>query len=91
MSTVPFDTHEYIKKLKAAGFSEQQAEALSVAQKDSLAQALDTALATKADIFDVKSELSDVKADIRVLKWMLGATFGAVIAVLVRLFLPGPM
>ena len=49
MATVTFDTHEFVKKLKSAGFSVSQAEAVTEAQRDSLAQALDSQLATKAD------------------------------------------
>ena len=50
MAAITFDTHEFVKKLKGAGFSESQAEAVAEAQRDSLAQALDNHLATKADI-----------------------------------------
>ncbi|OQY47268.1 MAG: DUF1640 domain-containing protein, partial [Desulfobacteraceae bacterium 4572_87] len=35
MTTITFDTHDYIKRLKAAGFDDTQAEALSDAQKKS--------------------------------------------------------
>ena len=38
--------HEFVKKLKGAGFSESQAEAVAEAQRDSLAQALDSQLAS---------------------------------------------
>ena len=49
MAAVTFDTHEFVKKLKSAGFSESQAEAIAEAQSDSLTQALVSQLATKAD------------------------------------------
>lgn len=45
MSAVAFDTLKYAKRLKEAGFTEQQAEALASAQVD-----LIEAIATKADI-----------------------------------------
>ncbi len=47
MAAIAFDTHEFVKKLKGAGFSESQTEAVAEAQRDSLAQALDSQLATK--------------------------------------------
>jgi hypothetical protein len=46
MAAVTFDTHEFVKKLKSAGFSESQAEAIAEAQRDSLTQALVSQLAT---------------------------------------------
>ncbi|TAN35478.1 MAG: DUF1640 domain-containing protein [Verrucomicrobia bacterium] len=33
MTPITFDTHEFIKELKNAGFSEQQAEAITKLQK----------------------------------------------------------
>jgi UDP-N-acetylenolpyruvoylglucosamine reductase len=33
MTTVTFDTHDFVKKLKGAGFSEEQAEVLTDLQK----------------------------------------------------------
>ena len=57
MATVTFDTHEFVKKLKSAGFSESQAEAVAEAQRDSLAQALDSQLATKADVLKIRVKI----------------------------------
>ncbi len=88
MATVTFDTHEFIKRLKAVGFSDEQAEAMAEARKAALAQSLDTALATKADIFAVRQELADVRADVRLLKWMLGVVLGGVVALLLKAFFP---
>lgn len=78
MNIAAFDTHEIVKELKAAGFSEQQAEAVThVVQK---ARYIDTSiLATKSDLASLKKEiLLDVKADLaelkaEILKWMFGA------------------
>lgn len=60
MSAV-FDTLKYAKRLRDAGFTESQAEALASAQVD----VLQANLATKAD-------LAEIKGDITLLKWMLG-------------------
>ena len=79
MPTVTFDTLKFSRKLRDAGFSEQQAEAMSEAQKEVLAESLDSSLASKADILRIEAEL-------RLIKWMLGATFAAVMTVLIRLF-----
>ena len=79
MPTVTFDTLKFSRKLRDAGFSEQQAEAMSEAQKEVLAESLDSSLASKADILRIEAE-------VKLIKWMLGATFAAVMTVLIRLF-----
>ena len=61
MTTITFDTHAFVKKLKDAGFSETQAEAVSEAQRDSLSQALDNQLATKADIIRLENKLEHLE------------------------------
>lgn len=88
MATITFDTHEFIKKLKSAGFSDEQAEALADAQKASFAQALDSALATKSDVtrierrmdaIDAKLDKLDTKiaGDMALVKWMLALVVAA--------------
>ena len=57
MATVTFDTPKYVRQLEAAGIAPQQAEAFVTAQRDILSDALDTQLATKADIFRLESKL----------------------------------
>ena len=57
MSAVPFDTLKYAKRLKEAGFTEQQAEALASAQAD----LIEANLATKADIFGLKRDLKELE------------------------------
>ncbi|MGZ8182151.1 MAG: coiled-coil domain-containing protein [Methylobacter sp.] len=41
MTTLTFDTHEFIKELKNAGFSEQQAEAITNLQKTAISTTLE--------------------------------------------------
>ena len=88
MEAIAFDSHRFVKKLTASGFTEQQAEALA----DEQVQLLNSNLATKADIRDLatKTELQTVKADL--LKWRLTAmtaqtgVIAALIVGLVRFF-----
>ena len=56
MTTLTIDTLAYAKKLKSAGFTEMQAEAMSDAFKEAQ-QASFGELATKADLLQVKTEL----------------------------------
>jgi hypothetical protein len=52
-SAFPFDTHAYVKKLVAAGVSEQQAEV----QAEALADIALANLATKDDVRTIKDDL----------------------------------
>ena len=79
MSTITFDTLKYVKQLESAGVSAAQAEAFVVAQRDILADVLDTQLATKADIRTVRDDIVKVErrmdgldAKFDKLSWMLG-------------------
>ncbi len=72
MSTITFDTFRFVETLEKAGMPRAQAAAFSQAQQFSLSEALDSSVATKADLIAVKSELkadllsvrSELKADI---------------------------
>jgi len=60
MATITFDTHEFIRTLKAAGVPESQAEAFSEAFKDAQGEA---EIATKLDIDDVRRDIDDLRRD----------------------------
>jgi len=64
MNAIAFDTLKFAKRLKEAGFTEQQAEALA----DAEAEFIEQNLATKRDIADVKRDIADVKRDIADIK-----------------------
>lgn len=86
-----FDTLRAAKRLKGLGFGEDQAEGVADILRES--RELDLShLATKADLADVRREITETKAEI--VKWTVGvglvqglALVGAVIAIL--RFLPG--
>ncbi|MBI5187230.1 MAG: DUF1640 domain-containing protein [Nitrospinae bacterium] len=52
-NAIAFDTHVYVKKLKAAGFTEEQAEVLASTQ----AELIDDRLATKQDLKELEIRL----------------------------------
>jgi phage I-like protein len=61
MSVTTLDTHELVKDLKSAGFTDEQAEAVTRAVKQ--AQQIDLSdLATKADVFALKGDVSALGA-----------------------------
>jgi DNA-binding transcriptional MerR regulator len=60
MSAVAFDTLKFAKRLKEAGFTESQAEALASAQVD----LIEANLATKSDMFGLKGDIKEVEASL---------------------------
>ncbi|MBU6225718.1 MAG: DUF1640 domain-containing protein [Burkholderiales bacterium] len=80
MTTVTFDTHKFVKELRDAGVPELQAEAFVRAQQEILSQALDTTLATRADINGIKTEIALMDAKVDKLSWMMGILIAIAIA-----------
>ena len=81
MTTLTFDTHEFVKKLKGAGFSEEQAEVLTDLQKTTAFNTLEQArhdyelddLATKRDLKEMELTLNlkiaETKAEL--IRWVV--------------------
>ena len=78
MATVTFDTLALVDKLKSAGISQEQAEAVVRV----IAEAQDT-LVTKNDL---EIALSPLKIDLAVLKWMLGILTAGVLSLVLKAF-----
>ncbi|MBF0427034.1 MAG: DUF1640 domain-containing protein [Magnetococcales bacterium] len=95
MATITFDTLKYVKTLKAAGFSESQAEGLAEVQAYVFEKDLE-ALATKRDLKDMgvgievrfDRELTPIRTDLAVIKWMLGILMAGVLALILKSFFP---
>ncbi len=81
-STVLFDTHAFIKRLKDSGFEEKQAEALTDAFKDAQNTSIED-LATKQDLKELELK---VDGQFNLLKWMLGFVLGGVLFLILRAF-----
>mgnify|MGYP000232178564 CR=1 FL=1 len=84
MATITFDSLRVAEKLKSAGFTAEQAEAvvrvIAEAQEDLVTvKDLDAALSPfKIDFAVLKTEVSQIK-------WMLGFVIGGIIAILAKL------
>ena len=75
MAAITFDTHKFVKKLEAAGISEQQAEAISAAVQDAQESA---ELATKTDIRELKAEMRELELRLTIkLGFIVVAALGA--------------
>ena len=79
MSTIAFDTLKFVERLEKAGMPREQASALAEVQKEVFAEALDSTLATKTDIRDVRDDFVKVErrmegldAKMDKLSWMMG-------------------
>ena len=73
MSTITFDTLKFAERLEKAGLTREQSSAIAEAQREALSEALDTTLATKADI-----AVLDAKVD--KLSWMMGILIALAVA-----------
>ncbi|MBF0487792.1 MAG: DUF1640 domain-containing protein [Nitrospirae bacterium] len=82
--SVIFDTHAYVKRLKAVGFTEEQAEV----QTEVLSELLEESLATKRDLKDLeiilKRDLKELennfKRDLKELELKLSVRLGTIVA-----------
>lgn len=74
MSSITFDTHKFVLKLQEAGFDQRQAEGLTEAMRAAIEE---SELVTKKDL---QIELAPLKADLNLIKWMMGALIAIAIA-----------
>lgn len=85
---VYFDTLQYVEKLEEAGVPEKQAKAFAKVQQESLSECLDTTLATKTDLMEVKvqlqAEIHVIQSDVQVLKWMVGFVLTSILGLIVE-------
>lgn len=79
MATITFDTHKFIRRLRAAGFEEAQAEAVAEAFQEAQSESLPvTRDYLDARLFELEN---------RLVKWGIGLALGqfAMIAALIKL------
>ena len=91
MSTITFDTFKFVNRLEKAGLSREQAAAIVEAQQGAFDEALDSTLATRADIARLESaskegfaatHLSIAMLDAKMdkLSWILGVLVAIAVA-----------
>ena len=80
-STVVFNTLSYAKKLKAAGFTEEQAEV----QAEAIDEIVDERLANKQDILALKRDIKELEMRLTIRLGTMMAISIAIVAALVKL------
>jgi len=93
LNALTFDTHAFIKRLMSSGMPEAQAETVSDLVKESQDSTIAT-LATKADLCqeivalkaDIGAETAPLKAELLLLKWMVGTVLVLVLGVFAKLY-----
>jgi hypothetical protein len=83
---IQFDTLRYVEKLRSAGISEVQAKAEAEALATALGESASGLLATKDDITNIKIELVDIKAELKLMKWMVVTMVAGVISLVAKTF-----
>ena len=87
---VAFDTHQFIQRLIHGNLPLEQAEAISAALQEALEASIGQ-LATKADIADVRKDMSAMDTRIanefKHLKWMIGVNMTLTLLILGKLLL----
>lgn len=81
MASINFDTHKFVLKSQEAGFDQKQAEGLTEAMRAAIEE---SELVTKKDL---QIELAPIKADLNLIKWMMGALIAIAIANFSKQFL----
>lgn len=98
MTAFAVDTHAFIKRLTASGMPEAQAETITSLVKEAQETSLGD-LATKTDLVSlkgdmraeiepVKLEMAGLKAELGVVKWMVGGIGFGVLLLVLKSFWP---
>jgi hypothetical protein len=80
MTAITFDTLKFMHRLRDSGIPEQHAEAIAEAFKEASGEA---DLVSKKDL---QIELAPIKADISLIKWMLGILLAGVMSLILKAF-----
>ena len=65
MSMISFDTLKLARRLREAGMPSEQAEAVAEAEAEALGEFVQSHLATKSDVADLKQEITDCRSELK--------------------------
>lgn len=81
MSTITFDTLKFVERLERAGVSREQASAMAEAFKDASGEAeIATRKGIALAVAEIKAEITGVRGEMALTKWMLGAVLALAVA-----------
>lgn len=83
---IQFDTLRFVEKLKSAGVPEAHAKAEAEALATALSESSSGHLATKDDVTALKIEIADIKAEFKLMKWMLVTLIAGVTSLVAKAF-----
>lgn len=86
MATITFDTLKFTQRLEQAGISRDQAVAMAEAQKESLAEIMESQVATKNDVQYLKLKLVEHDGQFTLIRWMLGVLLAGVASLVLKAF-----
>ncbi len=86
MATITFDMLKFTQRLEQAGISHDQTVAMAEAQKESLSEIMETHVATKNDVQDVKIKQVEHDGQFILIKWMLGILIAGVMSIIIKTF-----
>jgi predicted RNase H-like nuclease (RuvC/YqgF family) len=81
MTATTFDTLKFARRLEAAGFQTDQATAFAEAQRDAFAEAVETQLATKEDIYHLDKRLETMQFQMKELEIHMTLRLGSIMVV----------
>ena len=89
------DTLKIYERLKNADLSEKAAKEITEVLKDTEADVVTKQyfnlnlkeLATKPEITEIKLEIIEIKAELKLLKWMMGIILAGVVSLVLKTFL----
>jgi len=76
MSTITFGTHEFVRRLEEAGFDQKQAEGVIRV----MAEAQGPLVTRDYLDFKLEKEFAPIRAELLLVKWMMGALIALAIA-----------
>lgn len=92
MTTLTFDTHDFINRLESAGVSREQAEVQVALQKEIHSTRIDQ-LTTKGDLREldlkIESRLVAIDSELKLVKWMLALIIVVTVIPILKSLLSG--
>lgn len=88
VSTVTFDKLAYLETLRASGVPDDQARAHATALDAALHDSVVTKSDLRSELEPLRIDLATAKAELTMIKWMIGGVGFGVLALVIKSFIP---